>query len=752
MTAPDAEAITDRTRAWQVIERISLVLLALSFGLGGLLLVIAPRITDGINEPDEQAIFARAWPLALVLMILVQASVRAAFRKWMAKCALFWPVLALGQVSFWVWMVTRIKTIGTETNAVARGAHLTRTFDRMAAVPLGLTLAWFVVCLGAARLVVRRADSERPYARTKLKTVLGWMAHPWAGYTLLLAALAELAWIAWPCAQLTYSTTKLCAIGAGAVVLVVVARHALDEPERRSFLSRWRGHLLCLLVMTLLLWFPDITVLHYSQASQGSTAADIWIDHYNFYLGPLQAVLAGRSPLVDASSQYGVGVIYVLALIFKIHLFARSAVGLAHLICAAQIFRFFLLYLVLRKISRSLFVSLTFVTLALAVSAFATKYVYIRLPNEGPLRFIVEFVLVAAIAFQWPPRKRRVANLGSLVIVGVGALWSPDVALTVVGAYLGTRALVAWRLPASWWKRAVAFAKDLLAVFVAIAIAAATLQLYTRATAGTWPIWNRAIEYIIYYSTWDVWTVPIDPWSPWVVVALVYAGSLAAVICDGRATVELQVVAAMSLVGISEMTYYVGRSYTENLAAVSLPAVFLGCYWAARVIRATSGTFRFLLAAAAAGCVLLTLLPCLPAGIGKLSYSLLVRTATGEEPPEPTPSVEAQEAANMMTKYYPRRHRVGLFVSEDAEVEALLLSGKTQLWPLSYPPADNFLPRSHDAAMVYWPPLHQGETVFIGSKLDAFQQEIVDRIQKKVKLVEIEKGPAGVRAMRVDPL
>ncbi|MGI8430044.1 MAG: hypothetical protein ACR2OB_12270 [Solirubrobacteraceae bacterium] len=40
--------------------------------------------------------------------------------------------------------------------------------------------------------------------------------------------------------------------------------------------------------------------------------------HQDFYLAPVNDLLHGRVPLVDAYSQYGVGVLYLLAAFFKV--------------------------------------------------------------------------------------------------------------------------------------------------------------------------------------------------------------------------------------------------------------------------------------------------------------------------------------------------------------------------------------------------------------------------------------------------
>ena len=264
--------------------------------------------------------------------------------------------------------------------------------------------------------------------------------------------------------------------------------------------------------------------------------------------------------------------------------------------------------------------------------------------------------------------------------------------------------------------------------------------------------WLFLLEYILFYRTWTTWCVPIEEWAMWVPTSLVYLGSAVAIARRADRSVESQAVFAMSLIGIAEMNYYIGRSYAGNLAMVCVPAVFIGCYWLSIVLARTRGGVRLVVGTAGYTAAMLLIFTGLPGFLSKLPFSLLMHTATAKTAAPWVHSPEALNAAAVFRKYAPRERRIAVFLNMEVEVEALLMAGKTQLWPIAYVQQDTLLPQAREAAAAFKAPLRVGDTIFVGSRIDALQAEIVSRLKRELTLAEIETTELGIQVLRVTRL
>ncbi len=716
-------------------DRFFSLVFALSTGAFVLVLTLLRFVPKGVDEGAEQATFAIAWPIALLAAALASRALHAAQRRWLSGSRLFFPLFGLSHTAFWVGWIAYCHVV--EVNKTpTRGHDLAVVFLCAAIGYVALTtllVSGFVVggSLGSKR---RGAASEVAINETSWVTMISGL--------LTVGGLAAVA------IQFSETPYSVAVIGAffivGAAFTVATRAWTLRVERRRTWIS---SGVFVFIALILVLWFPQTP-----EGMNGNSPSDfatLWRGHYMFFLGPVEGILQGRSPLVDVNSQYGVGVVYFIALVFKLGLVDRSTHGLAHIICALEVLRYFLLYAALKRITRSVWPAVLFLALGLANNFYEHLWSVIRLPNQGPLRFIAEYTLIVGLAFQPPGRLSRRYQIGLLGLVVLGTLWSLDMAVATLGAYLGTRALVAVVTNPTFRARAYAFGRDLGVAAATVASALALLALYVRASAGAWPIWSRAFEYAAYYRTWTYWTEPMDTWGAWLPVGLVYLASIVAVLQRMDASVEAQTVLAMSLVGIADMNYYVGRSYLDNLAAVSLPAIFLSCYWFSRLQREATGAFRFAGSTAAFAAALLVVFSAIPGFTAKFPYSLLVAVARADKLEHWTHDPAAVEAAGLMRKYVPEQRRVAVFLSQDVEVEALLMARKTQMWPVGFQEQDHILPRALRAAIEFDPPLQVGDYVFDGPNLASPAREGRAKVGQKFELSEVEKTATGIRAWRI---
>ncbi|MCA1657365.1 MAG: hypothetical protein LC713_06615, partial [Actinobacteria bacterium] len=252
--------------------------------------------------------------------------------------------------------------------------------------------------------------------------------------------------------------------------------------------------------------------------------------HQSFYLGPVADVLHGNAVLVDTFSQYGVGVIYLLALVFNVvplgygpmRLVSGGATGLAY---AAG-------YGALRLAGCRRATAACALALGIAITQLdiVVGYLGSDFPSVGGLRFgpayVLILVVVARARSQAHGRKLRASEL---VVVGISAIWSVEALVYALAIAFAAEGVAAASSPASgrpWARRWVAGVSG--AVGAAI-VAIAALILITRAVSGQWPDWGSYLAFLTLYSSRTVpgvLTFPsISAWSSGFAVGFVYLAS-----------------------------------------------------------------------------------------------------------------------------------------------------------------------------------------------------------------------------------
>jgi len=113
------------------------------------------------------------------------------------------------------------------------------------------------------------------------------------------------------------------------------------------------------------------------------------------------------------------------------------------------------------------------------------------------------------------------------------------------------------------------------------------------------------------------------------------------------------------------------------------------------------------------------------------------------------------EAMYLIEKYAPHRQRVALFIDPDLTTETLMLSGKTNVFPLSNPTQD-FLEGNARMAIErilhFKHPLTEGDFVFIANdwgELNELQQKLLQRLGREFKPENVETTAHGIVAVRL---
>ena len=307
-------------------------------------------------------------------------------------------------------------------------------------------------------------------------------------------------------------------------------------------------------------------------------------NNHNFFLGPVNEVLHGRTMLVDVFSQYGVGDMYFLAGAFSLIPIGYGTFAL--MLSVLTILEFFAIYAIVRVAGRSQPVAVLASAVAVVFVLYGENYAAFDVfPSTGPLRFGLSIVviLLETLAARTSGGGRRL-RLVSAAVTGLASLWSFEAFGYALGAYLAVAALelVAGRMP---WRRVVRL--RLLPLFAFILVTQILFAVGTRTASGSWPAWGTYLELVRLYSVKGFGALPVTPWSPGLLLGgVLFASALLVSLLAIHKPALVQerrqlfvALAGSTGCGILTFTYFLGRSHPNNLHHIAPPAIVACSLW-----------------------------------------------------------------------------------------------------------------------------------------------------------------------------
>jgi hypothetical protein len=482
------------------------------------------------------------------------------------------------------------------------------------------------------------------------------------------------------------------------------------------------------------------------------------VHHYGFYLGPVNDLLHGKSLLVDINCQYGVLVVYFLAMVFGAGLFPFSYPGFSALLAVLLIAQYALVFALLRHSLKSQGLAVSVLFLILGVTFFSQSGLA-NLPSVGPLRFGLAYLVLAAAWLRHRyPRHEGWSWALAHGLVGVASAWSMETFLYTLAAHGG---VLVWEraLDGAGMRSVVCrIARSLSRTLGAILLVQLLLALHILWRSGEWPHWSRYLDYVALYSVEEFGTFLIDPWSPWALYIAVYFASAAALVCRARWAADpgslsrSGVVAGMTTFGMAQFTYFLGRSHPNNLHHIAIPSLFLAAYWIGELGRTPSVPHRFAATARYGACAAAVFLAihCTPYVGAQWEHSALADLLAGgraagsalaEYGSPAATSPGAVEAVGLVARHAADKERVALFLEPDLTTEALVLSGKAHVFPLSHAPQDQLLQTARLRALLYAYDLRNGDCVFLAkdtSLLNQIQRQLLERLRSEFTFTPVE--------------
>ncbi|RUP01487.1 MAG: hypothetical protein EKK34_28680 [Mycobacterium sp.] len=354
-----------------------------------------------------------------------------------------------------------------------------------------------------------------------------------------------------------------------ALALVLAAVLIVDRRAARPWRRRVIDICLCLILAMVVFQLAALPPV------------DMFFHHHAFYLGPVNDMAHGRTMLTDVWAQYGVGVYYGLLAAFTILPLHHG--GLVILLSTLMVAQYLILYLTLRIAVRSQVLVTTAVIAAVMANIFASMGSYVTYPSIGPLRFGFPYlvVLAAVTSARWP-QWTQAMRVAQFAIVAISAIWSFETFVYTAATWSALIMLLAFGRQPGAMKL---FARESLIAMAVCVIAVSGLTISTRVVSGVWPDWGGYFAYIRLYSVDEFGNLPLNFWSPGLIMAAVIflsAVGVISIVRDERIVVSgpvLSGLAGFTGFAAATFTYYLGRSHPNNLLNLIVPVCALGCLW-----------------------------------------------------------------------------------------------------------------------------------------------------------------------------
>jgi hypothetical protein len=557
-------------------------------------------------------------------------------------------------------------------------------------------------------------------------------------------------------------------------ILVGLVAAFMKHPDLPAIQGRYIAlgiDILVILLIVLACFDPAFTIDKHSQ---------------DFYLGPVNRILHGGTMLVDTFSQYGVLVIYFLALLVKTGLISLSYQGLSLAIALLMMLQFIVLYGLLIALTKNRYYAVFILMLTLLLNVFSSLGIVQSFPSTGPLRFGLAYLILATVLFRRHfPRFHTTGLLLEAGLIGLASVWSFETFVYTSFLYVGICLFDTLGRPVDIRKKLQSLAYRVIWMFIAILLFQSFFAFCTYVRSGSLPNWSVYFEFIRTYSVDTFGTILIEPWSPWIFPVAIYFVSFMTFVFrylflkEFDTSVESELAFGLTFFGIAQYTYFLARSHPNNLFLISIPAIMVAGYWFVLTVRnlpSLHAITRFVFYTSASLAVLIALpsfvsklehntgYPMLFGNIGLLisgreldlgGQSLAIEKAYRADVAPPV----VEDAVDLVRKYMPAQEDAVVFLEPQYTTETLILAGRTNRFPISEPVEDTLSVSLTEHIVQYSHGLKTNDVIVMAGSTDVFQHpfpsyalqiRLLSRLCGEFSLKEVERQ-GDVIAVRLEP-
>lgn len=513
----------------------------------------------------------------------------------------------------------------------------------------------------------------------------------------------------------------------------------------------------------------------------------IHLHQQSFYMGPVNRVMHGGFLLVDTFCQYGVGVIYFLSFLFKAGLAPFTYKGFSLIASILLIFQFCFVYILLVTLVKSRFYAILLLILTLLLGIFGTLGVMQAAPSTGPLRFGLPYMILVLIiirrGFNKPHHRYMIFEY---ILVGLSSLWSFETFIYTLFMYLGICLFESIEEVVNYRQMLRRFIHRLVCLFSTIISFHLLFVLFTYASSKELPDWSIYFDFIRTYSTGEFGTLLIEPWSPWIFPIAIYFASLMVFLFryiylknNGNNYTENLLIFGLTLFGIAQYTYFLGRSHPNNLYHISTPAVIITGYWFAQLIQKKILPIPFRLSVkfvffAAFTLIILTNIEDFASKYRqnhsgfRIAINNVYSAFSGRSHDrlwdslkdslyEKEQDKQVIETIALLHKYTPEQKDVVVFLQTENTTKALIMADRRHRFPINDLEEDAILPSLTEKILTYKHDLKADDVIFVLRNPSAYkdikksplQIQLIDRLCHEFTFQEVENTPGEVSMIRL---
>ncbi|MBI4035055.1 MAG: hypothetical protein HY381_01500 [Candidatus Chisholmbacteria bacterium] len=334
-----------------------------------------------------------------------------------------------------------------------------------------------------------------------------------------------------------------------------------------------------LLTLLIIFWNPNFRSTFGSLADYGRIHQFF---HYNTFVGAVSEVIYGKIPLVNTFDRYGVLIIFLPAMIFRLLPF--SYVNFYLYLVVIHLIYYFLLYLLLRKLTRSRLLSwlgLVFIARLVFLRPWAS-HDPLSLPSTTSLRFVADLPLFLTL-FWYQLKRSRLSWFILLLINFLAPLYNPEIGFSLFIATIIFLTLLTYQ-----FRQPLIQLISRISLLVTIFLSApAAYSLLIWVTSHQLPQWDKFVLHgrilLLGFAT-----LPLPKLGVYWLILAIYQFAIlvtAKHLLTRSKHLLAPLIGTLAIYGLTIFHYYLGFSETEHLLAVSIPALILLTLWVNHLIR-----------------------------------------------------------------------------------------------------------------------------------------------------------------------
>ena len=352
------------------------------------------------------------------------------------------------------------------------------------------------------------------------------------------------------------------------MILVCVGLFSTWKPPTFTLPMPWLWEVITIGLFIAFLSYDPLSLLPWKPTDSSD---DMW------FIMPAWDILHGKQLLVTSESQYGFGIFYFLAAVFRVLGTSIQSLKLVEMITHATYYA--LAYILVRSICktrRGAIIAFFFI-IGGTIMRNELRFETYTEPSVTRLRNFWDIPVLLAFYTEYKTKNARWFLL-SCILAAIAFLWNTDIGLSLTMITFVWACVLPLFQAHSIHRRMKEMATRIVICIGCIALAWALASFSLQIATGVWPDWSLNFFYTkLYLAGFGAMPMPIVG-AYWAVLGIQMTAiitALAAWLLQ-RPLRNAPLLLTIGLYGFLTFNYYLNRSFIACLWAVSLPACLCG--------------------------------------------------------------------------------------------------------------------------------------------------------------------------------